>query len=78
MVVLFSSIASLLGSAGQANYCAANDWLDESARKDAKQGHKTSSLQWGVWLGCGGMASNGQTNLKRLKRLGVGSVSRAQ
>ena len=48
---LFSSVASLLGSGGQANYCAANGWLDAFARGGMLQGRAATSIQWGAWSG---------------------------
>ena len=50
-MVLFSSVASLLGSAGQANYSAANGALDGLAAQWANEGRGVSAIQWGPWTG---------------------------
>ena len=71
--VLFSSVAALLGSGGQANYVAANGWLDAWAVAARQRGAAgVVSVQWGAWSGGGGMAANDAGTIQRMERLGVG------
>jgi hypothetical protein len=55
-LVLFSSVASCVGAAGQANYVAANAVLDGWAAAGRRQGCSVSSVQWGAWATAGGCA----------------------
>ena len=68
--VMFSSVAALLGSAGQVNYSAANGVLDGLAAQWAVQGSGVSSVQWGAWAG-GGMAEADPSTASRLARMGM-------
>ncbi|MBE9045458.1 alpha/beta fold hydrolase [Pleurocapsales cyanobacterium LEGE 10410] len=53
--VLFSSVASLIGSPGQSNYAVANTGLDAIARYRRSQNLPALSINWGAW-GESGMA----------------------
>ncbi|MFN3647966.1 MAG: amino acid adenylation domain-containing protein [Armatimonadota bacterium] len=71
--VLFSSAASVLGSAQQANHCAANAALDGLAHARRAQGLPASSINWGVWSGIGEAARRGFD--RHAERLGLGTIS---
>jgi phthiocerol/phenolphthiocerol synthesis type-I polyketide synthase C len=70
--VMFSSAASLLGSAGQGNYAAANSFLDALAHYRRSNGKTATSINWGPWAEVG-MAA-GAERAERLARKGIGSI----
>jgi len=54
--VLFSSIAAVFGSPGQANHAAANAFLDAAGRYLRAGGVPATSINWGVWAEVGAAA----------------------
>ncbi|ROP31326.1 type I polyketide synthase [Couchioplanes caeruleus] len=70
--VQFSALAGTLGTAGQANYAAANGFLDGLAASRRAAGLVATSLCWGWWEQSSGMTENlDQADLSRLRRMGV-------
>ncbi len=51
--VLFSSATALLGAPGQANYAAANAFLDSFAHYRRSTGRATLAINWGAWAEIG-------------------------
>ncbi|MCK1796996.1 type I polyketide synthase [Streptomyces sp. XM4193] len=74
--VLYSSISGVTARAGQANYVAANLFLDTLAQYRAAQGLPALSVAWGAWDLDDGMASELLTDAgrQRIRSRGIDAL----
>lgn len=74
-VCFMSSIAAIYGNAGQSDYVAANDWLNELATQwNREVTYPVKSLSWGIWSETG-LARDKQGGLRMLTEHGVQGIS---
>ncbi|MCC2275219.1 type I polyketide synthase [Streptomyces sp. ET3-23] len=75
--ILYSSIAGILGNAGQGNYAAANTFLDALAHHRAAHGLPAQSLAWGWWRDVGMAARLKDEDSQRIDHLGLAPMPAA-
>lgn len=73
---MFSSIASVLGSPGQANHAAANAFMDSLAHYRRAMSLPATAINWGAWGRIGAAAK--EEVLKRLRAQGIDTISPEQ
>ena len=74
-LILQSSVLSLLGSAGQANYSASNTFVDSLAAHRRAAGLPAMAINWSAWSGGGLATASGARGEAMWSSLGVKFVS---
>ena len=78
LFVVMSAASPVFGAPAQANYVAANAFLDAFASWRRGAGRAATSIGWGVWDRVGMTARLGDVDRARLSRRGVGVLSPAE
>ncbi|MDT0543552.1 type I polyketide synthase [Streptomyces sp. DSM 41529] len=76
--VMFSSIGGSVAAAGQANYAAANVFLDALAQHRRAEGLPATSVAFGLWSETGMGVMLGEVDRARLRRQGLLPLSVAE
>ncbi len=75
--ICFSSIVSVIGSVGQANYAAANAFLDGLAHYRHQLGLPSLTVNWGAWADAG-MAATKEEDKQKWDNLGITTINAEQ
>lgn len=73
--IMMSSITSIVGNVGQANYAAANYFMNSFAEYRRSLGMPAMSICWGPWAG-DGMATQSENTIKNISAKGIYSMSK--
>ncbi|MFE2698691.1 type I polyketide synthase [Streptomyces mirabilis] len=76
--VLFSSLAGVIGGAGQSSYAASNTFLDGLAEYRASRGLPATSVAWGLWAQTGSTGELSSADLERIARAGYPPIETAE
>jgi len=79
LFAVYSSAAGILGSPGQANYAAANAFLDALMQHRRATGLPATSLAWGLWTETSDLTSGlAASDRERMRRSGVLGLSSSE
>jgi len=73
--VFFSSIAGVVGAAGQGNYAAANVFLDSLASYRRAHGLVATSIAWGPWAAAGMAQGLSDIDRERMRSQGISELN---
>jgi acyl transferase domain-containing protein/NADPH:quinone reductase-like Zn-dependent oxidoreductase/acyl carrier protein len=75
LFICFSSIAAIVGWAGQSNYAAANTFMDTLMFYRRAQGKAALSVNWGPWGGSGMAANLDARDIQRMNDAGMSALA---